>query len=131
MMVHRGCIGGMEGGTPEAPVAVALWAHHVVAHPVLARPKATLRATADPIVAMVGKGRGDEGLRQRVCLGVVSSPLSVFLAGDPGVLRADEICLLAAHPTAPVVVAEHAPAAELGLVVLQREAPAVGHRAWA
>ncbi len=86
VIVYRTCICGMEGGTLEAPVAAALWAHHVVAHPVLADPKATIRTTADPIVAIVGKGRGDEGFRQRVSLGIVSSPLSVCLAGDPGVL---------------------------------------------
>jgi hypothetical protein len=77
---------GMEGGTPEAPVAAALWAHHKGVHHVLHDPKAAIRTTADPIVAIVGKGRGDEGLRQRVSLGIVSSPLSVCLAGDPGVL---------------------------------------------
>ena len=86
VIVYRLCICGMEGGTLEAPVAATLWAHHVVALLVLAGPQATIRTTADPIVAIVGLGPGDEGLRQRVSLGIVSSPLSVCLAGDPGVL---------------------------------------------
>jgi hypothetical protein len=86
VIVYRICVCAMEGGTPETPVAVALQTHHVVALLVLAGPQATIRTTADPIVAIVGKGRGDEGFRQRVSLGIVSSPLSVCLAGDPGVL---------------------------------------------
>jgi hypothetical protein len=77
---------GMEVGTPETPVAAALLTHHVVAHLILHLGEATLGALAHPVGTIVGKLRGDEVPKPRVSLSIVSSPLSVCLAGDPGVL---------------------------------------------
>jgi hypothetical protein len=78
----------MEGGTPEAPVTAAVRTRHVVAVLVLHTRNATLGALAHPVgVGTIGgKLGGDECPKPRVSLGIVSSPLSVCLAGDPGVL---------------------------------------------
>jgi hypothetical protein len=86
VLVYRICVCGMEGGTLETPVAVALRTRHVVAQLVLHSHEATLGALAHPVGTMVGKLRGQEVPKPRVSLGIVSSPLSVCLAGDPGVL---------------------------------------------
>jgi hypothetical protein len=86
VIVYRLCVCAIEGGTPETPVAAALLTHHVVALLVLHLGEATLGALAHPVGTIVGKVRGDEVRKPRVSLGIVSSPLSVCLAGDPGVL---------------------------------------------
>ena len=86
VIVYRLCVCAIEGGTPETPVAAAFLTHHVVALLVLRLGEATLGALANPVGTIVGKVRGDEVRKPRVSLGIVSSPLSVCLAGDPGVL---------------------------------------------